>query len=118
MQPDYSEEKSYSVNYSISMPSDLNVTVKNINGIITGRISVPANGTVDMNLQNGGIELEIPQNTSADFSASLANGKISVQNLTLKNKVATSKSLRGILSDGQGKIILKTVNGKINVLGY
>lgn len=117
VQPDYSDGKSYSVNYSIRIPSDLSVRVNNLNGIIHGRISVPLNGTVDMDLQNGSIELEIPQNTSADFSANLANGKISVQNLTFNDKVATSKSLKGILSDGQGTITLKTVNGQINVLG-
>jgi hypothetical protein len=118
LQPDYSDGKSYSVNYSISIPSPLSVKVKNINGLINGRISVPVNGTIDMSLQNGSIELEIPQNTSADFSANLINGKISVQNLSLKNRVASSKSIKGILSDGQGKITLKTVNGKINVLGF
>ena len=118
IQPDYSDGISYSVNYSIIIPSDLSVRVRNVNGTINGRVSVPLNGTVDMIQQNGSIELEIPQNTSADFSANLVNGKISVQNLILDNKVVTSKSLKGILSEGHGQISLKTVNGKIDVLGF
>lgn len=116
--PDYSDGRSYSVNYTIITPSDISLGVNNVNGKINGRVSVPLNGTIDMKLENGGIELEIPQNTSADFSANLVNGKISFQNLILNNKVATSKSLDGILNDGQGKITLKTVNGKIDVSGF
>ena len=109
---------SYSVDYNIKIPSGLSVIVKNVNGMINGKVSVPLNGSIDMNLQNGSIDIEIPQNTSAALSANLVNGIISVQNLIVKNKVTTSKSLEGLLKDGQGTITLKTVNGKINVSGF
>jgi DUF4097 and DUF4098 domain-containing protein YvlB len=118
VQPEYSDGRSYNVNYTISVPSHLNVAVENVNGRIDGKLSVLENGTVDLSLQNGSIELDIPQNTSADFSASLSNGSISFQNLTLHNRVATSKSLQGRLREGQGTITLRTTNGNIDVLGF
>ena len=118
LQPQYSNGRSYIVNYIIKVPSHLSVIVWNVNGEINGRVTVPLDGTVDMSLVNGTINLDIPQNTSGEFSASLVNGSISLQNLTLHNRVAKSKSLQGTLGDGQGVISLRTTNGKIAVLGY
>jgi DUF4097 and DUF4098 domain-containing protein YvlB len=118
IQPEFSDGRSYSVNYTIGVPSYLNVIVNNVNGKISGLLSVPTNGTVDLNLQNGTIDLDIPQNTSADFSASLVNGYISVQNLTLHNRVATNKLVQGKLGNGEGVIALRTTNGDINVSGF
>jgi hypothetical protein len=118
LQPQYSNGRSYIVNYTINVPSHLNVIVMNVNGKINGKISVPLNGTVDMSLINGSIDLGIPQNTSADFSASLVNGSIAFRNLILHNRVATRKSLQGTLGDGLGMISLRTTNGNIDVLGF
>ena len=118
LQPKFSDGRGYNVNYTITVPTSLNLTVKNVNGKISGKVSMPSNGTVDMSLENGSIELDIPQNTSADFSASLVNGSISVHNLTLKNKVETKRSLQGTLGDGEGLITLRTTNGNITALGF
>ncbi len=71
-----------------------------------------------MGTVNGNIELEIPQNTSADFSANVTNGAIQILNLTLQNEVATTRSLRGTLGNGQGTIKTNTVNGNINTTGF
>ena len=118
VQPQFSIGRSYAVDYTIKVPDHINVIVKNDNGIITGNVTVPLNGTVDMSSHNGIIDLEIPQNTSADFAVSLTNGVISVHNLTLQNRVSTGKSLHGRLGEGQGVISLKTTNGNIDVSGY
>jgi len=117
-QPESSNGRSYVVDYTIKIPDHLNVIVTHVNGEITGKITVPLNGSVDMRLLNGIVTLEIPQNTSAEFSANLVNGTISVHNLTLQNEVSTSKSVYGTLGDGNGEIFLKTTSGNINVLGY
>ena len=97
VQPNFSNGRSYKVDYTISVPPDLNIVVDNI---------------------NGSIALDIPQSTSAEFFASLVNGNISLQNLTLHNRVATNKSLQGTLGDGQGMITLRTTNGNIDVSGF
>ena len=116
--PESSNGRSYVVDYTIKVPDHLNVIVTNVNGEIKGKITLPLNGTVDMSLLNGTVTLEIPQNTSAEFSANLVNGSIAVHNLTLQNEVSTSKSVHGTLADGNGDILLKTTSGNINVLGY
>jgi hypothetical protein len=118
LQPSYSDSKSYNINYTITVPSNMNVVVKNINGSISGDLYVPKNGTVDLSLQNGSIKLDVPQSTSADLSASLENGSIAVKNLTLHNRVETSNLLQGTLGSGDGTISLSTTNGNINVLGF
>jgi DUF4097 and DUF4098 domain-containing protein YvlB len=97
VQPKFSDGRSYNVNYTISIPSSLNIVVDNV---------------------NGSIALDIPQSTSADFFASLVNGGITVQNLILHNKVATSKSLQGTFGNGDGTISLRTTNGNIDVSGF
>ncbi|MHA2062450.1 MAG: hypothetical protein ACW963_09200, partial [Candidatus Sifarchaeia archaeon] len=108
IQPKYSDGRNYNVHYTIRIPSHLNVVVEHINGKISGKVSVPMNGTVDLSLQNGSIELSIPQSTSSDFYSSLVNGKISVEYITLFNRVETSKTLKGTFGDGQGMISLRT----------
>lgn len=117
-QPQYSNGRSYDVNYTISVPAHLNVVVENVNGRISGKLDAPQNGIVDLSLQNGNIKLDVPENTSADFSASLTNGSITVHNLTLNNRVETSKMLQGTLGNGDGNISLITTNGNINVSGF
>jgi len=118
VQPNFSDDRSYQVNYTITVPSHLNVFVDNVNGVINGKLTVPHNGSVEMGLINGSIVLDIPQNTSSDFFASLVNGAISLQNLTVYNRIMTSKSLQGRLGEGQGMITLRTINGTIVVSGY
>lgn len=94
IQPIYSNGRSYCVNYTSKVPSQPNVVVENVNGWINGKVSVPYNGTVDKSLVTGTIQLDIPENTSSEFSANLASMSISLQHLTLYNRVPTSKSLR------------------------
>lgn len=118
VQPKYSDGKSYSVNYTISIPSHLNVVVENVNGSINGKLNVPQNGNVNLSLTNGSIELEIPQSTSAEFSANLTFGSISMQNLILHDRVSTAKSLQGTIGNGDGSISLSTTNGNIDVFGF
>ena len=40
IQPAYSDGKSYNVDYTISVPSHLNVVVESVNGNISGKLSV------------------------------------------------------------------------------
>ena len=118
LQPDYSDGKSYNLDYTIAVPSHLNVVVKNVNGSISAKLYVAQNGTVDLSLQNGSIKLDVPQNTSAEFYARLEIGSITTQNLMFHNRVETSRTLQGTLGNGDGTISLNTTNGNINVSGF
>jgi hypothetical protein len=136
VQPENGLGRSYQVNYTIFLPHRLEVSVESINGnvelreifasayveLINGRIEgemvLPRGGTADLNLVNGDIDLRIPVATSAEFSAQLSNGSISLSNLSLRNETRDRFSLRGTLGDGYGRIELRTTNGSINTTGY
>ena len=70
-----------------------------------------------MSTVNGGIYLEIPESTSAEFAASWVNGGISINNLILFDQEITPYSVSGILGNGEGDISLSTVNGSIFITG-
>lgn len=107
------------VNGDVSLHNIVGSTfVEIINGPIDSEVTLPLDGTIDMRTMNGTIELDIPQSTSAEFSANVTNGNISVANLVLQNEVRTSTSLRGTLGNGQGTISLETINGNIRVSGF
>jgi DUF4097 and DUF4098 domain-containing protein YvlB len=136
VQPRESHGRNYVVEYEITVPSDLEVFVRNINGGIRlegiqgstyvdlvngeigGRVSLPADGVVDLSTVNGAVRLDIPAATSARFSAGVVNGTIDISGLTLRDSTSTRKSLQGTLGSGRGRIALSTVNGSIRVTGY
>lgn len=89
-----------------------------INGRIFGDIALPPQGVCKLGTTNGDIDLEIPESTSAGFSARVTNGNIRVSNLVLRNLSTTKTSTMGILGDGNGTITLCTVNGQIDVRGF
>ena len=89
------------------------------NGNIEGTVVQPLNETIDLSVNNGGIELSIPTSTSAEFSATVDwIGEINVSNLVITDSLSTSKSLTGTLGIGEGSITLSTVNGNIEVMGF
>ncbi len=93
--------------------------VNMVSGDIVGEItSLPLNGTIQMKILTGDINLEIPTTTSADFTARVFTGNITVTNLVLLSPVVTPNLVTGTLGTGQGNIDLETeVIGDIDVLG-
>ncbi len=155
IQPQDTGCRKYVVDYTITLPRNLKVQVKNFNGIVTidsmdnditvnnvngnitlteivgsalvnlvngiieSKVTLPLNGTIDLNTLNGDINLTIPVNTSAEFSAVVNIGSISVSDLVLQNEVSTSTSLSGTLGSGQGTISLESEEiGDISVSGF
>jgi hypothetical protein len=89
------------------------------NGGIEGTVVLPFNETINLSVNNGGLELSIPTSTSAEFSATVdGTGEIIVSNLNITDPLSTSNSLSGTLGNGEGSIVLSTVNGKIEVIGF
>jgi DUF4097 and DUF4098 domain-containing protein YvlB len=95
-----------------------NARVNLLNGPIEGDITLPVHGTIDLNTVNGHIDLTLPANTSAVFSANVTSGRVSLSDLVLQDEVSTSTSLSGTLGTGQGTISLETRNGNIRVSGF
>jgi DUF4097 and DUF4098 domain-containing protein YvlB len=88
------------------------------NGHINATIILPPRAGCHLNTVNGTITLQIPRDTSAEFTASVANGTISLSDLMLQTSVTSPTSTRGRLGEGSGTITLKTVNGDIRVKGF
>ena len=154
VQPDNNHGRNLVVDYTITMPSRLEVVARNVNGnisveaiendvrvtnvngiidlagiigsaevdLVNGQISaevsLPAGGEIDMETVTGQIQLDIPSTTSADFSARLTNGVISVTNLEVQNDVQELRSRRGRLGNGDGNISLSTFLGNISIRGF
>jgi len=105
-----------------------NITLRNILGSaltdlvagqIQGEVTLPLNGAIDMKTVSGDIDLAIPVNTSAEFSAAVNIGNISVSNLVLQNEVTTATFRSGTLGSGQGTITLEIeALGNISVSGF
>jgi len=89
-----------------------------VNGNIDASVTLPQQGTCEMSAVNGTIALQIPQNTSAQFSAEVVTGSINTSGLVIHDKITTPTSVRGRLAGGEGKIALKTVNGNVIVKGF
>lgn len=88
-----------------------------VNGQINSFVTLPLDGTLELTLVNGNINVDIPKETSADFSANVTNGRISISNIDLHDIVQTSRSLRGTCGEGRGEVSLTTVNGNIGIDG-
>ena len=109
----------FNVNGNITLVDQLGSTTATVtNGNIVAEVTLPQGGEIDFNATNGNLELDIPQNTSATFSARLANGTITTSNLSLNDAQSTTVSLTGVLGDGDGSIDLDTVNGNITARGF
>jgi DUF4097 and DUF4098 domain-containing protein YvlB len=90
-----------------------------VNGNVESQTPILAQGgVIDLQTVNGNVALDIPQGTSAQFSAHLVNGTITTSGLLLLNPVSTMTSLTGTLGGGQGIIDLRTVNGNIRASGF
>ncbi len=143
VEPPASAGRNYIVNYTITLPPDLAVDIASANGPVTvrslvadctitganGRIdadsmTLPPGGTIAMGRANGHVDLEIPQGTSAEFSATVAIGSITLTNLPLSNLTHTDSGTGeswtgtlGTLVPGDGTISLNVAIGTIAVRG-
>lgn len=89
------------------------------NGRIEGSVVLPVNEGIDLSVINGGLDLSIPKSTSAVFSATVVmNGEIMVSDLEFTESTHTPMALTGTLANGEGFVVLSTVNGNIEIMGF
>lgn len=121
----------YTVNYQIQLPASIALSIVNVNGsvgvngmtgdvytsLVNGRIEAAlepsAMASIRLTVENGYIDLRLPQSTSTVLSAEVAHGNITLTDLVLQNVVRTSTLLQGMLGAGSGTVFLKTTNGSI-----
>lgn len=94
-----------------------NVIADLADGLIQGNITILLNGIIDFTTDNGDINLSIPENTSAHFSAAVGTGNITITNLVLTNEQVTPTQVTGTLGSGLGIISLEVGIGDIDVTG-
>ena len=153
IQPDDTHGRNYIVTYTITVPQDLEVQLRNITGEVTvhaihttvsimaiagdirldeifgntfvelatgsidGHVTLPIDGILNLSTVTGSIDLEVPANTSAQLSANVIAGRISLSGLVLENQNSSSTSLSGTLGDGKGTITLSVMTGNISISG-
>lgn len=135
-QPKDSRGRQYVVNYTITVPNNLEVDahqlngailvdemsnsvfVNAVNGNIDSTVRLPPNGEIRLSTANGNLDLSIPTSTSAEISTFVDNGTITWDNLDLVDTAQTNQSLTGTLGDGDGVIRLETINGNIDLIGF
>jgi hypothetical protein len=127
--------RDYEVDYTVILPRHLKAYVKATNGdvelsglmadadvdLTNGKIAADLylrpEGTIDLFTVNGGIDLKVQKDASAQFKATLTHGTISDANLDWQERVSTPRSLTGRLGAGAGQIQLALVNGNIRAEG-
>lgn len=98
----------------------LELSGHSVSGDIDITASLTAEGTVDLRTISGSIDLNLPSDTNARFDLDAGSGG-QIRNRLTKDKPKTSRysrdsSLRFIMGEGAGEVILSTASGRI-VLG-
>jgi len=143
--------KGREINYRITVPPNIKVSVDNVNGeielngvnseveasTVNGTISFDnlcgikdlstvngkISGTIDsvrnikLETVNGSIDLGIAKTFSGSIKATVVNGRVSYENLTLSDPVDEKKSLRGYIGNRDNELSIDAVNGKITLKG-
>jgi len=107
---------SHTVNGSIRISTSGYAEANTVNGEILASLG---NGDWPSSLQfktvNGGITLDLPQGLSAQVTADTFNGEISSDFQLSALGEVSRKHLRGTIGNGGRELVLKTLNGSINL---
>jgi DUF4097 and DUF4098 domain-containing protein YvlB len=107
------------VNGGITLEEILgSVSAALVNGEIEGMMTLPPGGAIELAVVNGTIALSIPQSTSAELTARVTVGTVSVSNLVIDYTHNIPTWVSGTLGTGQGTVSLAVTNGIISVIGF
>jgi hypothetical protein len=108
--------EAYTVNGGIRVATRGNARAETVNGSIDAALGrADWSGSVSFATVNGGINLALPDDLSADVKAETVNGSIETDfPLTVKGKFS-SRRLSGRVGSGGRELKLETVNGSIRL---
>lgn len=89
-----------------------------INGKISGRVFLPENGTCNLSLVSGNVNLLVPRATSANVNATATVGSVSVTNLPIVYGTNSRTAVSGVLGTGKGTIRVSSINGIVQLIGF
>jgi len=100
-----------------------NVQATAVNGVIEIEFGAPlqADGKVEFETVNGGVEIGLPSESKATISARCVNGGVRVTDLEVKKDNEgvsgreSKRRLEGTLNGGGARVTLSTVNGGVTV---
>lgn len=104
------------VNGSISISTSGYASARTVNGEIAARIgNANWSGSLEFKTVNGEINIDLPSSASTSITAKTFNGEVSSEfPLTVQGKF-NRKELIGTIGGGGRDLILKTLNGSINL---
>lgn len=108
--------KAHTVNGDVDLSAAGLVEATTVNGSITVSMGkADWDGTLDFSTVNGSVTLEMPQNLNADVSIQTVNGHISSDYpLTVEGRFSP-RHLKGTIGDGGRTLVVKTVNGSVQL---
>jgi hypothetical protein len=96
-----------------------NLKLSTVNGHIRADLAILGAGqSVSLDAVNGRIELGVPRDADANFSASTVNGSISSEfpELRAASEFPVGNHLKGNLGNGDGRVKISAVNGIVKFL--
>lgn len=108
--------RAHTVNGDIDLSATGLAEATTVNGSITVSMGkADWSGTLDFSTVNGSVTLEMPENLNADVSIQTVNGHISSDYpLTVEGRFSP-RHLKGKIGDGGRTLVVKTVNGSVQL---
>ncbi len=108
--------EAHTVNGGIDVSTAGLAEATTVNGSITASIQrADWKGTIDFTTVNGSVTLEMPANLDCDVSISTVNGHISSDfPLTVEGRFSP-RHLKGTIGKGGRTLVVKTVNGSVQI---
>lgn len=108
--------KATTVNGGVDVSSTGLVEASTVNGSITASMQrADWDGTLDFSTVNGSVTLEMPDELHCEASISTVNGQISIDYpLTVRGRFSP-RHIKGTIGDGGRTLVVKTVNGSVQI---
>lgn len=108
--------KAHTVNGGVDVSASGLAEASTVNGSITASLGrADWTGTMDFTTVNGSVTLELPADLSCDVSISTVNGHISSDYpLMVKGRISP-RHVKGMIGDGGRTLVVKTVNGSVQL---
>ncbi len=108
--------KAHTVNGGVDVSASGLAEATTVNGSITASLG-RANwtGTMDFTTVNGSVTLELPADLSCDVSISTVNGHISSDYPLMVEGRISPRHVKGRIGDGGRTLVVKTVNGSVQL---
>jgi hypothetical protein len=91
--------------------------VRTVNGSITLELAKLGDAGVRAKISNGRILVTVPADSKAAIDASVVNGDIRTDHLSIAAQEQTGRTLKGTIGGGGPDIRLDAVNGEVRIVG-